>query len=437
MGLKKRIAEELAEFIHVDKDMIYSNLTVPSNSAYGDLSLSCFFLSRIMRKSPELISKELCERAESLKSITELIPKGSYLGIFIDKALYVENTIKAINSDIGNVYKKSSDNDCIVISYGYPDKGSNDFYYRLYSLMFGTALGNILSYSGVHVVSQIETICGGYDDILFRRWNNTSELFGDNGLINDESLLLFNRIKDYPGLTTINDTISLSLKDNHQAPCPLIMGDKSVSRELKDISSMMYFKEHYGCLGSIYISSMNDQVYYNRVFTAMDSLKIIDDYEKINIGLGILSLDMFVIPNMENGLLFDEIRFETLKKPAGLNISQCSYNDLKFISDIISIVKNTKRILDESAVINSTDVIDVEDYKFVFLLDEFDEYLDETVKKLEPCIIINYMCVVVVQLKKTLINIKDKKIDELSSKKIKAALRIIEECFKMIGIGII
>ncbi len=87
-----------------------NTLKVPPSLDLGDYTFPCFILSKKLKKSPEDISKNL-EKIKLPNFINKLESNGPYLNIFLNKAEFIENTIK-------NILKETKE-------YGYSNIGKN------------------------------------------------------------------------------------------------------------------------------------------------------------------------------------------------------------------------------------------------------------------------------------------------------------------------
>jgi len=96
--MKEVIANFLAKHANIDKDKIFNSIEIPPDSSLGDYAFPCFILAREMKKSPvdiaTLLSSELAKKLP--KEISGVTPNGPYLNFFVDKRIFLENTINQI-----------------------------------------------------------------------------------------------------------------------------------------------------------------------------------------------------------------------------------------------------------------------------------------------------------------------------------------------------
>ena len=104
-NFKNTVADDLLSCLHkisdnidLTKDDILSMFEYPPDSSLGDISFPCFKLSRILRKAPALISKELSEIFKS-DIVSRVDSVNGYLNIFVSKEYLINNVLLKIESE--------------------------------------------------------------------------------------------------------------------------------------------------------------------------------------------------------------------------------------------------------------------------------------------------------------------------------------------------
>lgn len=96
--MKEVIVNFLAKHINLDKELISNALEIPPDSSLGDYAFPCFVLAKVMRRSPVDIATLLAGElgAKLPKEISGTNASGPYLNFFVNKKIFLENTINQI-----------------------------------------------------------------------------------------------------------------------------------------------------------------------------------------------------------------------------------------------------------------------------------------------------------------------------------------------------
>jgi arginyl-tRNA synthetase len=96
--MKEVIVNFLAKHINLDKELISNALEIPPDSSLGDYAFPCFVLAKVMRRSPVDIATLLAGElgAKLPKEISGTNANGPYLNFFVNKKIFLENTINTI-----------------------------------------------------------------------------------------------------------------------------------------------------------------------------------------------------------------------------------------------------------------------------------------------------------------------------------------------------
>ncbi len=101
MDLKSIYSEDISKAINNDLDVkeIYRFLEKPKYEEQGDLAFPCFSLSKTLRKSPQLIAKELEGKIHKSNVFERIVAEGPYLNCFFNKEYVSTTTIQKVISE--------------------------------------------------------------------------------------------------------------------------------------------------------------------------------------------------------------------------------------------------------------------------------------------------------------------------------------------------
>ena len=89
--------KSLADGIELTKEDVLAMFEYPPDSSLGDIAFPCFKLSRILRKAPPMIAKELAEKFNS-SVVSRVEAVNGYLNIFVSNEYLIENVLFEIEN---------------------------------------------------------------------------------------------------------------------------------------------------------------------------------------------------------------------------------------------------------------------------------------------------------------------------------------------------
>ena len=156
--LKKEICENLKKKLDGLNDMhgltvseIEEFIETPPDPAMGDFAFPCFRLSRVLRKAPAQIAKEL-EEGLSVRGISKVESSGPYLNFFVDSSYLPEivDSIVSLGEKYGSADIGHGGN--VVLDYSSPNVAKPFHIGHLGTTVIGHSLKKIHSFVGYNCI---------------------------------------------------------------------------------------------------------------------------------------------------------------------------------------------------------------------------------------------------------------------------------------------
>lgn len=152
MDYKKIVAERIKELVDMDLCTIQDLIEIPPKPEMGDYAFPCFQLSKVLRKAPNAIAAELKDKI-NLEGFEKVDNLGPYLNFFVDKAIFIKETIEKVLLE-GNKYGSSNigvDKN-VIVEYSSPNIAKPFHIGHLFTTVIGNALYKILSFEGYKTI---------------------------------------------------------------------------------------------------------------------------------------------------------------------------------------------------------------------------------------------------------------------------------------------
>ncbi|MEK6967104.1 MAG: arginine--tRNA ligase [Nanoarchaeota archaeon] len=146
------VAERIAFHTKLSNSEVKALLESPKDVSHGDISFPCFNLSKALKKSPQIIAKELAESLALKNPIKKMEVVGAYINFFIDDAEYCKEVFEALKQeDFGKPKLKKKEKVMIEFCQANTHKPFHIGHFR--NLCLGDALVRLWKFSGHEVVA--------------------------------------------------------------------------------------------------------------------------------------------------------------------------------------------------------------------------------------------------------------------------------------------
>ena len=139
--------------IEINLDEIFEKIEVPKEKSNGDFAFPCFFLSKVLRKSPVIIANELKEKICSDSKFSRVDAVNGYLNFYLNS----ENVVNEILMEILDKKEKYGFTDLghgrnVVVDYSSPNIAKPFHLGHFRTTIIGRALCNLYKELGYNIV---------------------------------------------------------------------------------------------------------------------------------------------------------------------------------------------------------------------------------------------------------------------------------------------
>ncbi len=173
----KNIVSLLKEKIDLPEDEIKRLIEIPPDFKMGDYAFPCYTLSKILKKSPNIIATELSNTLHAVRPIAEIKAIGPYVNFFVDKVTLSELALKTISEERDGYGNKTlGKGKTVVIDFSSPNIAKHLAVHHLRSALIGNAICNIyktLGYTcvGINHLGDWGTQFGQLI-VAYKKWGN-------------------------------------------------------------------------------------------------------------------------------------------------------------------------------------------------------------------------------------------------------------------------
>ncbi len=138
--------------VEYSESQIYESLSAPPNLKMGQVAFPCFPLAKTCKMAPPMIAKTIQENLDSDPAVQETKLAGPYLNFVLKKEALAENIIGEISSGVFFTKELTKDTPKTMVEYSQPNTHKILHVGHMRNLCLGSALINILRYSGQETI---------------------------------------------------------------------------------------------------------------------------------------------------------------------------------------------------------------------------------------------------------------------------------------------
>ncbi len=151
--IKDEIKSAVAQAIGQEIDESKLEITRPPEAGMGDFSVPCFYLTKLLRISPNQIAQELKDKILAKGWIKSTQNLGPYLNFYLNAKLVAAKTLKEIEKGGQAFGSHKSDKEKVMIEYSQPNTHKEFHVGHLRNVVLGSALVKLFRFNGKKVIA--------------------------------------------------------------------------------------------------------------------------------------------------------------------------------------------------------------------------------------------------------------------------------------------
>ncbi|KAB3534399.1 arginine--tRNA ligase [Alkaliphilus pronyensis] len=169
------------EIKELSKEELLLTIEIPKNSDMGDFAFPCFKLSKVYRKSPNIIAQELAGRIKLTEAFEKIEVAGGYLNFFVNQAYFVGSVIREViekKNDYGR--SKIGEGKNVIVEFSSPNIAKPFHIGHIRTTVIGNSLYKIYDFLGYNTIT-INHL-GDYGTqfgkliVAFKKWGKEEEV---------------------------------------------------------------------------------------------------------------------------------------------------------------------------------------------------------------------------------------------------------------------
>lgn len=483
MNYKSRLAEAINKELNINLENIEEFIEIPFRRELGDFTLPCFKLSKIIRKSPNIIVKELKNILE-IEGFEKIEVLDTYINFFIDKEKFIYDTSEKIIEE--------------GISYGNYNRGKGKVIYINYfldytikllnieqavKLIIGNSICNLLQRSG-YIVKKIK-YSNHLDSKSSKLFHTYNRFKGREELNNNRIDILIRELTSKDIMSEIDNSKLIMLDRYNLSPFIISNEDKILTYPTINLLSIIDINNKYNFYKYICITDQRNKTEFKKIFSVLELLEYKWRENCIHAEIGLIKFkDIYIGDRSGNRIIFNDLITEAKIKILNIiNISKIKLEDKEKIAENIAMeaikficLRNSKKnniLFDwkqiwgeeegsylylQCSYVKAINILSLykednksdelyklsleEEFELAKYLEEFNLVINKAIENLEPSVVLSYIVEVTKKLNNiirfyNINNIKEEKLIDVRTKIIKSSCQVISNGLNLIGIDVI
>ncbi|MFA5029935.1 MAG: arginine--tRNA ligase [Patescibacteria group bacterium] len=151
--IKKQIIEQVSGAVGQKIDKSQLEVTVPPDASLGDLAVPCFYLTKLLRRSPNQIADELQARIRPTGLIKSVQNVGPYLNFFVSSGVFGKEVLKEIARLKDKYGRGKLGEEKVMIEFSQPNTHKEFHIGHVRNAVLGDSLVKLNKFAGRKVVA--------------------------------------------------------------------------------------------------------------------------------------------------------------------------------------------------------------------------------------------------------------------------------------------
>ncbi len=148
-----KVLDSIESSIDMNSEELFQLLEIPSSEDFGDYSIPCFKLAKVMKKSPKVIASEISSSLQKNPWIDRVEEVNGYVNIFINRVKYSHQTLEqTLSGTVLNELRTLGEGKKVVLEFSSPNIAKEFGIGHLRSSIIGNALSNLYSNCGFETI---------------------------------------------------------------------------------------------------------------------------------------------------------------------------------------------------------------------------------------------------------------------------------------------